>query len=399
MLNHLSKLSYKFSTNAIFIFYSIIGDLLLSQESFGKFSTIMAIEILIFNISDFFNIRYLLSKFATNQKDFFFKKIFQFKLSLGIFSIVLLSPIFFAYNIPWYYIIVLIVINYVQMLTSTIATYIFTNTKDFKLLFSNIVGAMMGFIYIMVNYYIDKNITIFTLLISMLFYRMGELIVLYQKELITFSSCYQYSYDDIKEAFPFYIQLVISMGSAKLFMLFLPSLITYTDISIIATYEYTLAIPLFLISVLTMSTYTQLYHNKLDIDFKKNHYNNIVSKYYKKAMLISVLFMFIQLIYILTIKLTLIPYLPYLFIQDITIVFSSMQGFLLFFWKLHKAYITITIVLFFVKNTVMLYLISIYGISGYFWIAVFLEVSILLYIQYIIYGKRQNTIKQVIINE
>jgi len=116
MLNHLSKLSYKFSTNAIFIFYSIIGDLLLNQESFGKFSTIMAIEILIFNISDFFNIRYLLGKFSTDQKDFFLKKIFKFKLLLGIFTIALFSPIFFIYNLPWHYIIVLIIINYIQML-------------------------------------------------------------------------------------------------------------------------------------------------------------------------------------------------------------------------------------------------------------------------------------------
>lgn len=398
-MNHLSKLSYKFSTNAIFIFYSIVGDLLLNQEAFGKFSIIMAIEILIFNISDFFNIRYLLGKFSTDQKEFFFKKIFKFKLSLGIFSIILLSPIFFAYNIPWYYIIVLIIINYIQMLTSTIATYVFANTTGLKLLFSNTLGAIMGFSYIVINYYIHKNTTIFALLLSMLFYRIGEMIVLYQKELITFSVSSKYSYSDFKEAFPFYIQLVISMGSAKLFMLFLPSIITYTDISIIATYEYILAVPLFLISVLTMSTYTQLYHEKLDINFKKNTYNNLVSNYYKKAMLISAFFMFIQLPYILTIKSILIPYLPYLFIQDITIVFSAMQGFLLFFWKLHKVYISITIVLFVFKNTVMLYLISIYGVSGYFWIAVFLEVSILLYIQYIIYIKRQKLIKQATINE
>lgn len=393
MLNNLSKLSYKFSTNAIFIFYSIIGDLLLNQESFGKFSTIMAIEILIFNISDFFNIRYLLGKFSTDQKNLFLKKIFKFKLTLGIFSIILLSPIFLIYKIPWYYIIILITINYIQMLTSTIATYVFSNAKDFKLLFSNTVGGLMGIIYIMLDYYIYKNITILTLLISMLFYRIGEMIVLYKKELIVLNVNYKYSYNDFKEAFPFYIQLVISMGSAKLFMLFLPSLVTYTEISIIATYEYILAIPLFLISVLTMSTYTQLYQDKLDINFKKYHYDTILSNYYKKAMIISIVFMFVQLIYILYIKSMLITYLPYLFIQDITIVFSAMQGFLLFFWKLHKSYIIITIILFTVKNTIMLYLINIYGIAGYFWIAVFLEISILLYIQYIIYIKKQNLTK------
>ena len=393
MLNNLSKLSYKFSTNAIFIFYSIIGDLLLNQESFGKFSTIMAIEILIFNISDFFNIRYLLGKFSTDQKNLFLKKIFKFKLTLGIFSIILLSPIFLIYKIPWYYIIILITINYIQMLTSTIATYVFSNAKDFKLLFSNTVGGLMGIIYIMLDYYIYKNITILTLLISMLFYRIGEMIVLYKKELIVLNVNYKYSYNDFKEAFPFYIQLVISMGSAKLFMLFLPSLVTYTEISIIATYEYILAIPLFLISVLTMSTYTQLYQDKLDINFKKYHYDTILSNYYKKAMIISIVFMFVQLIYILYIKSMLITYLPYLFIQDITVVFSAMQGFLLFFWKLHKSYIIITIILFTVKNTIMLYLINIYGIAGYFWIAVFLEISILLYIQYIIYIKKQNLTK------
>jgi len=393
MLNNLSKLSYKFSTNAIFIFYSIIGDLLLNQESFGKFSTIMAIEILIFNISDFFNIRYLLGKFSTDQKNLFLKKIFKFKLTLGIFSIILLSPIFLIYKIPWYYIIILITINYIQMLTSTIATYVFSNAKDFKLLFSNTVGGLMGIIYIMLDYYIYKNITILTLLISMLFYRIGEMIVLYKKELIVLNVNYKYSYNDFKEAFPFYIQLVISMGSAKLFMLFLPSLVTYTEISIIATYEYILAIPLFLISVLTMSTYTQLYQDKLDINFKKYHYDTILSNYYKKAMIISIVSMFVQLIYILYIKSMLITYLPYLFIQDITIVFSAIQGFLLFFWKLHKSYIIITIILFTVKNTIMLYLINIYGIVGYFWIAVFLEISILLYIQYIIYIKKQNLTK------
>jgi O-antigen/teichoic acid export membrane protein len=388
MLNKLSKLSYKFSTNAIFIFYSIMGDLLLNQEDFGKFSIIMALEILIFNLSDFFNTKYLLGKFSTHGKNEIFKKIFTIKLSIGLLSVIILSTLFFFYNISWQLILLLLSINYIQILSSTMATYIFANKKGIQLLLANTIGFIFGMSTVLSYYLIYSKVNIDILLISMLLYRIGEIIVLYKYHTFTLNVKIKPILPNIKEAFPFYIQLVISMASAKLFMLFLPSLISYSNISIIATYEYIVAIPLFIISVFTMSTYSQLFHLKLDIKFKPDTYDMTIKNYYKKAIFTSIFFMVLQIIYIYTVKPTLIPYLPYLLIQDITIVFSAMQGYLLFFWKLHNIYIMLTIVLFIVKNTIMLYLINIYGIVAYFWITVILEIFILTYIQIIVYRKK-----------
>ncbi|HIP12769.1 MAG TPA: hypothetical protein EYG73_08635 [Arcobacter sp.] len=400
MLNIFSKISYKFSTNAIFILYSIVGDLLLSQEIFGKFSIILAIEILIFNISDYFNTRYLLGKFSSKPEKYYLKEILSFKIFWGLLSIIVFSSIFLFYQVPWYWIAILIAINYIQILSSTIATYNFANNRNIQILISNIIGMLIATLTIILYYYFYGKVDIFILLISLLSYRAVEIVVLYNSiNLIEVNKTYKYTIQDIKEAFSFYIQLVISMASAKLFMLFLPSFISYSKISIIATYEYILAIPLFLISVLTMSTYSQLHHTKLQISFQPKLYKSIIIKYYKKAILVSLFFMVIQLIYIFYIKSNLIQYLPYLLIQDITIVFSAMQGFLLFFWKLDKLYIVITIIMFITKNTVLLYLISIYGIIGYFWIAVILEISILLYIQYSIYQKHRITLKKGSIDE
>ncbi len=400
MLNILSKISYKFSTNAIFILYSIIGDLLLSQNIFGKFSIILAIEILIFNISDYFNTRYLLGKFSSKPEKYYLKEILSFKLFWGLLSIIIFSSIFLFYQVPWYWIATLISINYIQILSSTIATYNFANNRNIQILISNIVGMLIAILTIIVYYYFYGIVDIFILLISLLFYRAVEIIVLYNSiEFTELNKTYKYTIQDLKEALSFYIQLVISMASAKLFMLFLPSFISYGKISIIATYEYILAIPLFLISVLTMSTYSQLHHTKLQINFQPNLYKSIIMRYYKKAILVSLFFMVIQFIYIFYIKSNLMQYLPYLIIQDITIVFSAMQGFLLFFWKLDKLYIVITIIMFITKNTVLLYLIGLYGIIGYFWIAVTLEISILLYIQYSIYQKHKIVLKKGLINE
>jgi len=388
MLNNLSKFSYKFSTNAIFIFYSIIGDILLNQEDFGKFSIIMALEILIFNLSDFFNTKYLLGKFSTYGKNEIFKKIFTIKLSIGLVSIILLSTLFFFYDIQWYLIVLLLIINYIQILSSTIATYIFANKKGIQLLLANSIGFIFGMSILLVYYFIYHTIDITILLISMFLYRIGEIIILYRYHTFKLDIKIKPILSEIKEAFPFYIQLVISMASAKLFMLFLPLLISYSEISIIATYEYIIAIPLFIISVFTMSTYSKLFQLKLDIDFKQDTYNLTLKDYYKKAFLTSIFFMALQVTYIYTIKPVLIPYIPYLFIQDITIIFSAMQGFLLFFWKLHNIYIVLTIILFIVKNTIMLYLINFYGVNAYFWITVMLEVFILTYIQIIVYRKK-----------
>jgi O-antigen/teichoic acid export membrane protein len=393
MLNSLSKLSYKFSTNAIFVFYSIIGDLLLTQENFGKFTIIMALEILIFNLSDFFNTKYLLGKFSTSQKNKIFKKIFLIKLYWGFFTIAGLSTLFFFYDISWYLIILLFTINYIQILSSTIATYIFANKKNTQLLIANIIGFIFGLSAFGFYYFINRYIDIDSLLVSMLFYRIGEIITLYQYSNLTLNTKITPIISDIKEAFPFYIQLIISMASAKLFMLFLPSIISYSKISIIASYEYMIAIPLFIISVFTMSTYSKLFHLRLDTSFNQATYKSTIKKYYIKAIFTSIFFTVFQIIYIFTLKPDLIPYIPYLIIQDITIVFSAMQGYLLFFWKLHHIYIILTIILFIAKNTIMLYLINLYGIVAYFWITIILEVSILTYIQIIIYGKI-NTYKE-----
>jgi len=391
MLNHLSKLSYKFSTNAIFIFYSIMGDILLNQEVFGKFSIIMALEILIFNLSDFFNTKYLLGKFSTRQKNKIFKKIFLLKFFFGLIIIAFLSTLFFFYEIQWYLIVLLLMINYIQMLSSTIATYIFANKKGIQLLLANSIGFIWGMSTLYFYYFIYHTIDITILLVSMFLYRIGEIIILYRYHTFKLDTKIKPILLEIKEAFPFYIQLVISMASAKLFMLFLPSLISYSKISIIATYEYIVAIPLFIISVFTMSTYSKLFQLKLDIDFKQDTYDITLKDYYKKASLTSIFFMALQVTYIYTVKPVLMPYIPYLLIQDITIVFSAMQGFLLFFWKLHNIYIVLTIILFIVKNTIMLYLINFYGINAYFWITVMLEVSILTYIQMIVYRKKSIT--------
>jgi len=388
MLNSLSKLSYKFSTNAIFIFYSIMGDLLLNQETFGKFSIIMALEILIFNLSDYFNTKYLLGKFSTHQKNKIFKKIFLLKLSFGLVTITFFSTLFFFYKVPWYLIILLLIINYTQLLSSTMSTYIFANKKGTQLLLANTIGFIFGMTTLLFYYFNSNQINITILLVSMFSYRIGEIIVLYRCHRFKLDSKIKPIVTEIKEAFPFYIQLVISMASAKLFMLFLPSFISYSKISIIATYEYIVAIPLFVISVFTMSTYSRLFHLKLDINFQQDSYHLTIKSYYKKAIFTSLFFMILQLIYIHTVKPMLIPYIPYLLIQDMTIVFSAMQGYLLFFWRLHNIYIVLTVILFIVKNTIMLYLINIYGIIAYFWITVVLEISIFIFIQIIVYKKK-----------
>jgi O-antigen/teichoic acid export membrane protein len=185
---------------------------------------------------------------------------------------------------------------------------------------------------------------------------------------------------NFQEAFPFYIQLILSIGSAKLFMLYLPYLLSYKEISLIGSYEYLISIPLFFISVLTMSTYTNLFKKKLDTMFNYAEYSRIVNSYYKYAFILIIIFSLLQMIYIFTFKVELQPYIYFLLIHDITLVYTAIQGYTLFFWKMNKLIIYISIFVLVVKNTLIYYFVSIYGLMGYFLTITIVEVVIMLYL-------------------
>lgn len=396
MLKAISKISYKFSTNAIFILFSIFADQVLSSDEFGKFTVLLAIQILIFNISDVFNSKFLLGKFSSFESKGLLSIIFAFKVRWSLLFVSLLSLLFFIYEFSWQIIILLICINYVQILSSTISTYIFSSEKSIKLFLSNAIGSIFCFIYLFAHYIVVGKYYLNSLVIGILIYRLAEIIFLLSsyKKNITFSKS-SVSKQFLVESVPFYLQLVLSVISTKLFVFFLPLVLTYEDISLIGTFEYLISIPLFFISVITMSSYTELFHHKLDTDFNLVIYRKILKKFYFKAFGILCFFMTFQIIYIFLYKSQLIDFVLFLVLQSFTVVFTSIQGYILFFWKMNRMIIYISILTLFLKNTLMLILIINGGVLGYFITTLSIDIIILLFIRY----KVQVKLKQKTLNE
>ena len=223
LLRVISKISYKFSTNAIFILFSIFADQVLTSGEYGRFTILLAIQLLIFNLSDVLNSKFLLGKFSSSNGSNLFNKIFSFKAKWSLPFISLLSLSFLIYAFQWKTILLLIFINFLQILSSTIATYIFSTEKGTTLLLSNAVGSFFCFTYLFANFILLGNFDLTSLLLGILIYRLTEVTFL----LFTSNKNLEYSpekinYNLLREAAPFYLQLVLSIVSAKLFVFFLP---------------------------------------------------------------------------------------------------------------------------------------------------------------------------------
>jgi O-antigen/teichoic acid export membrane protein len=381
LLKKISKISYKFSTNTIYVLFSIIADQLLTSDEFGKFSVFLALQVLLYNLSDVFNFKYLIGVFSKQQSKKNFQNIFSFKLIWGGVIVGLFSCIYFFYDLSWDIILVLFLINYIQLLSSTMATYIFSNEKNVKLLFSNIFGFIVCSIYIYIYYFYNKQFTYEVLFLSILIYRLVEAVYLY----FTLNSSFEIIFNginkqNIKDSFTFYVQLVLSIGSAKLFMLFLPTVLSYNNISIVATYEYIVAIPLFFISVLTMSAYSQLFHHEQEIISDISIYKKIMFSYYIKALMILSVFMVLQIIYIYYYKQALMDYIGFIIFHDFALIFTSIQGYTLFFWKMNKLVIYLSIFTLIAKNALIFLLSTKLGLIGFFIASVLLEILVLLFI-------------------
>ena len=169
----------------------------------------------------------------------------------------------------------------------------------------------------------------------------------------------------------------------------------YQDISLIGTFEYLIAIPLFFISVLTMNTYSQLFHHKLDTEFDVLKYRKILRDFYFKALGVVLIFIAIQLAYIFFYKPELINYTPFLIFQSLVTVFTSLQGYILFFWRMNKMVITVSIFTLLMKNSLMLVLIYYSGVLGYFLATLAIDLFILFFIQFTV----QTKVKQKLLNE
>lgn len=385
MLKIVSKISYKLSINAIYVLFSIVADQLLSPVEFGKFSILLALQILIFNFVDIFNFKYLLGEFSSPLRKIQLKKFFSFKLLWGWLFIGLLTCLYIFYNISFFIVIILFLINYLQLLSSTLATYIFSNENDSKLLVSNGLGFIMSALYISIFYFIEKSFSLEVLFIAILIYRVSELFYLY---FIGFSGLKlrishidtSIKKKDFKKSFSFYLQIIVSIGGAKLTIIYLPLILSYNDISIIATYEYVVAIPLFFLSVLTMSTYSKLVHNQSMLIANIKKYQLFIRKYYLKASLVIVFFIIIQTLYIVYDKQSLYPYIGFLIIHDILLVATSIQGYILFFWKMNKIVIILSFMVLFIKNILILIFITSYGLYGFFIASLIVELVVLVYI-------------------
>lgn len=384
MLSTLSKLSYKFSTNAIFILFTIIADILLKSDDFGKFIIIVAIQIMIFNFVDIFNIKYLLGEFSKNYKLHAFNKYFRIKLIFGILSISLCSSIYFIYDIQLNLIVILILTNYLQLLTSTISTYIFINEKNITLFIVNTVAFICALFYLLVQY-LNYNITIKEIIYAIFIYRLIEFIIIqvYSKKYLI-SDKFNLEKKDFINVYPFYFQLLLSITSSKLFILFLPTVLDYDKISLIGTYEYIIALPIFFISIITMTLYSKLFSSGLDINFEIDKYNATLNEYYKKVFLFMIIFLLIQLIYIYYFKQEFLPYMYFILINDIVVIFSSIQGYLMFFWKMNKSIIYISVVVMILKNTIFLLIIDTFELYGFFIFSLLLEIFVIIYIRFII---------------
>jgi len=385
LLKIVSKISYKLSINAIYVLFSIVADQLLSPVEFGKFSILLALQILIFNFVDIFNFKYLLGEFSSPLRKIQLKKFFSFKLLWGWLFIGLLTCLYIFYNISFFIVIILFLINYLQLLSSTLATYIFSNENDSKLLVSNGLGFIMSALYISIFYFIEKSFSLEVLFIAILIYRVSELFYLY---FIGFSGLKlrishidtSIKKKDFKKSFSFYLQIIVSIGGAKLTIIYLPLILSYNDISIIATYEYVVAIPLFFLSVLTMSTYSKLVHNQSMLIANIKKYQLFIRKYYLKASLVIVFFIIIQTLYIVYDKQSLYPYIGFLIIHDILLVATSIQGYILFFWKMNKIVIILSFMVLFIKNILILIFITSYGLYGFFIASLIVELVVLVYI-------------------
>jgi hypothetical protein len=384
VLSTLSKLSYKFSTNAIFILFSIIADILLKNEDFGKFIIIVSIQIMIFNFVDIFNIKYLLGEFSKNYKLYAFNKYFRIKIKFGILLISLCSFIYFIYDIQLNLIVILILTNYLQLLTSTISTYIFINEKNITLFIVNTVSFISALFYLLIEY-LNYDIAIKNIIYAIFIYRFTEFIIIqiYSKKYLV-SDKFNLEKKDFINVYPFYFQLLLSIGSSKLFILFLPAVLAYDKISLIGTYEYIIALPIFFISIITMTVYSKLFSSGLDIKFEIDKYNAILSEYYKKVFLFMIIFLLMQLIYIYYFKQEFLPYIYFILINDIVVIFSSIQGYLMFFWKMNKSIIYISVVVMILKNTIFLLVINTYELYGFFIFSLLVEIFVIIYIRFII---------------
>lgn len=274
------------------------------------------------------------------------------------------------------------------MISSTIATYIFVNKNNTQLLFSNICGAVTSMLIAALLYTVQNDFNVDIMIFSILTYRIAELLYLIRSsQNPSIRNIQNITKKDFSDTAPFYFQLLLSIGSAKLFMLFLPVLLSYEDISIIGTYGYIVAIPLFFISVPTMTTYTKLLKIELDKHFDEIKYNSLMQHYYQKALFISITLIILQFSFLKLLNNNLMDYFPYLLVHDITIIFTAIQGYILFFWRMNKLIINISIFTLVVKNLLMFYFINVYGLEGFFIVTIFFEIFILLLIKSIVNNK------------
>ena len=155
----------------------------------------------------------------------------------------------------------------------------------------------------------------------------------------------------------------------------------YNKISLIGSYEYIIGLPIFFISIIAMTLYSRLFSSGLDVKFQINEYNSMLNDYYKKVFSLMVLFLLIQLSYIYYFKPEFLQYIHFIIINDIVIIFSSIQGYLIFFWKKNKLIIYISIFDLILKNTIFLLVINIYSLYGFFIFSLVLETVVIFYIR------------------
>lgn len=383
MLQVVSKITYKFATTSIYILFSFIADQVLNRNDFGKFSVIIALQILIFHLSDIINSKYLLGKFSNEDSQNSLKLIFNLKAKWSLLLVSLFSISFYFYQVPIKLIVLLILINYIQILSSTLATYIFSNEKSYKLLISNLVGSVSCFVYLILNFKFTQFFDVSILIVSILIYRSTELFFLLfaHHKSIKFLRI-GINWQVLIESYPFYLQIVLSIISAKVFVLYLPFILNYQDISLIATVDYILSVPIFLISIIAMSTYSNLF--KFDSESKSfpKYYNRTIREFYLKGFGIAGLSLIIEIAYIIIYKSEILNLVIFVVIQNILIVLTTIQGYILFYWKKNLLVLIISILTLVFKTILIFPLTQNLGVYGYFLSIFIIETIFSLFILY-----------------